>query len=344
MKIGGIYIELLSNCNLRCKHCYNSSGERKHVLDFSTLENVANYVKDQNIKGVSLSGGEPFLHPNIIEIINLFISAKAQQISIVTNGTALSEEVLIRLKDVFDKISFQISLDGASPKQHDFVRGDGAFDKLIQGINLLQKYRAKYFFHCVIHKGNYLNVDEIINFANRQNKTRVDFALLKKKGRGIDNYDDIALDIQSQINLIMQLNERKQTYNINAPAVFYGSCPIFNDADAETFIRIDCEGNVYPCQNFSYQGSSLGNILFESLDEITSTWRINNLYGNIKKFRSSYSKCSTCAIKSYCNLGCPGVEYCEEFKNDLSNDCLLRKEYFKRLLLESGAQNYVKTQ
>lgn len=345
MIVSGIYIELLSNCNLRCLHCYNNSGETVKMLDMPSLERIAKYVSKNNVNGISISGGEPLLYSNIIDIINLFFESGVSNISIITNATLVSEKLMeeFKQKNLLNKISFQVSVDGATPEQHDHVRGNGAFLKLERGLDILKKYNARYFFHCVLHKANHMFVDEIIDFANRIHKTRVDFALLKKKGRGVENFQDISLNPQEQIDVILKLKQKTDTANFNSPSVFYGSCPIFSDENAETFIRIDYDGNVYPCQNFSYPGSALGNIKQEDLDVIVADQRVKLVSDRIKEFREKYSNCSTCALSSYCKLGCPGVDYCEEFKNEMSDDCILRRAFFKKMLIESKVANYVKT-
>lgn len=62
-RLDGCYIELTSRCNLRCKHCYNDSGELKEEISEQAFQNILNCY-DRDIEPyISFSGGEPLLHP-----------------------------------------------------------------------------------------------------------------------------------------------------------------------------------------------------------------------------------------------------------------------------------------
>ena len=53
IKITGLYIELTSQCNLRCLHCYNESGVSTHRIDVESFQNI---IKDiENPAGVSVT-------------------------------------------------------------------------------------------------------------------------------------------------------------------------------------------------------------------------------------------------------------------------------------------------
>lgn len=66
-----VYLELTHQCNLRCPHCYNMSGEDRTELSQEVLFNLFRAIgKDsQNNWQVALSGGEPLIRKDIHEIL-----------------------------------------------------------------------------------------------------------------------------------------------------------------------------------------------------------------------------------------------------------------------------------
>ena len=68
-----LYIELTGNCNLNCVHCGNEEENSKH-LGFSHLERLLEEFNAGHGKKLVLTGGEPLLHPNIREILDVATS------------------------------------------------------------------------------------------------------------------------------------------------------------------------------------------------------------------------------------------------------------------------------
>lgn len=132
-------------CNLRCKMCGQWS-ESGYMLDDSTKikpemkltdwKRIIDEVAEHNIKSVLLRGGEPFLHPHILELLN-YLDSKNFFISIDTNGTLLQKYAadLVRIGN----IHLTFSVDG--PEEiHDEVRSvKGCFQQLKENILLLHE-------------------------------------------------------------------------------------------------------------------------------------------------------------------------------------------------------------
>ena len=71
IKIAGLYVELTSQCNLRCLHCYNESGASTHRIDEKSFRNIIKKIEDPMKVSVTLSGGEPLLHPDLWKYIEI---------------------------------------------------------------------------------------------------------------------------------------------------------------------------------------------------------------------------------------------------------------------------------
>ena len=136
---------LTNVCNLRCKMCgqwseegYIREGVRasKPAMGLDDWKRLVDELVDHRVGAVLLRGGEPFLFPQIMELLE-YITRRGLFVPVDTNGTQLEKYAadLIRL----GKIHLTISVDG--PEEiHDAVRGvKGCFRKLRDGISRLNE-------------------------------------------------------------------------------------------------------------------------------------------------------------------------------------------------------------
>lgn len=326
--VEGIYLEITSKCNLKCPHCYNNSGEANDEFPIFLLKRMMHSFKKMGGNYVNISGGEPLASDNFINILSELNNYNGVSIGITSNGTLLSQNIIDNIKNVYKKpLFFQISVDGATSKSNDFIRGDGSFKKILKGVDILKNNNISFKFHTLCHKKNKNNLLDIISFSKNMGAFEVDLVFLNFKGRGAINYRDIALTNAEQYSIIDEIdNIKKQNvldgYKINAPSVFYGYCPIFSDSEEEIklFLRIDSKGNVFVCQTFDCN-NYIGNLYNDNLIDIVT-------YENIQKLKTkilitSYRYCEKCFIKNICNKGCPGKE--DKDTSELSYECDFRR-------------------
>ena len=96
-------VELLltHNCNLKCKHCFQSSelySDRRKHLSITEWEKVFMELEKANIYNVIISGGEPMMYPNFEELLRKVTNFR-MSFSILTNGMLITEKNL----DIFRK-------------------------------------------------------------------------------------------------------------------------------------------------------------------------------------------------------------------------------------------------
>jgi radical SAM protein with 4Fe4S-binding SPASM domain len=139
-----IFLQLLENCNLRCRMCYEwgDSGAYKNKAHLKRLEleEVLTVIEEfKNEKPYyELFGGEPLLYPRIDRVLAAIRDA-GSLVHIPTNGTLLSDHVEMLIDTAPHRI--WVSLDGP-PDINDAQRGDGVFAKAIAGIELLHQRRT----------------------------------------------------------------------------------------------------------------------------------------------------------------------------------------------------------
>jgi len=123
-----IHWAVTGRCNLNCRHCFMESPVGRYPEpSWAELERVAGQIAGASVPFVSLTGGEPLLHPDIRRLV-MHLSESGISISqIVTNGTLLDDSFLKFLRDAGQKPAFQISYDGAG--RHDLMRGAAGAEK-----------------------------------------------------------------------------------------------------------------------------------------------------------------------------------------------------------------------
>jgi sulfatase maturation enzyme AslB (radical SAM superfamily) len=129
-------------CNLECRHCFIRCGPHNHNFGFLDLESVRRRLEESvrlGVKEYYFTGGEPFLNPEMIAILELTLQYGPA--TVLTNGTVLKDEWLVRLSRAEAaspySLEFRVSIDGYTPEQNDPIRGPGSFERALQGVRLL---------------------------------------------------------------------------------------------------------------------------------------------------------------------------------------------------------------
>lgn len=139
-----------SRCNLRCSHCFFWQEINNAVADELSIDEIQKISRTfQHPLYLSLTGGEPFLRKDMVEIIRAFHDGCGiREVGITTNGT-IENAIIETVPRVFDEdlvsnLSIQVSLDGLEAT-HDRIRGvKGAFDKAFSTVKELSRIQKKY--------------------------------------------------------------------------------------------------------------------------------------------------------------------------------------------------------
>lgn len=129
-----IFFHILTNCNLRCRHCYiNKKQHGKNVLPLETINAWLDaFAGKSDIANVIFLGGEPTLHPDLFLAVKHARKTGYKSVTIDTNGY-LFNGILSKIEPgEADYISF--SLDGTTRPTNDMLRGKGSYDKCLAGI------------------------------------------------------------------------------------------------------------------------------------------------------------------------------------------------------------------
>lgn len=127
--------DIENSCNLHCKHCIVGTTTYPKSISFQQAKEIIDKCSRSNVDNIVLSTKEPFMYPNITELIE-YCSLYNIQVAIITNGTLITDTILEKLFEYSETINYiAISLEGVSSRTNDFVRGDGVFEKAMSVVN-----------------------------------------------------------------------------------------------------------------------------------------------------------------------------------------------------------------
>jgi MoaA/NifB/PqqE/SkfB family radical SAM enzyme len=131
-------------CNLHCTHCFIScspTNETHGMIPKERALAMLEVAKEKGVKEYYFTGGEPFLHKDLFELIEATL--KQGPLTILTNGTLISENRAKRLAEIAQNseynLDLRISIDGLTPEENDEIRGAGAFQKIITSVERLYR-------------------------------------------------------------------------------------------------------------------------------------------------------------------------------------------------------------
>lgn len=159
------------NCHLKCKMC-NIVEANSDLKPFTAdkIEKIADNLVKIGAGVVLLTGGEPFLRPDIDEIVRIF-KLKKLDVRMQTAG-------LIEKKDKIEKCvkngarDINISIDSLDENLSDYINGvDGSFNKAIQSISFISKTFPNKdsicALGCVLSKYNIDEIEPVLDFATK---------------------------------------------------------------------------------------------------------------------------------------------------------------------------------
>lgn len=193
-------------CNLKCRHCYMSSDNKKYQNELTTQEakNFIDDLADFHVPVLLFSGGEPLIRPDFFELAE-YAQVKGVRPTLSTNGTLITREVAQRIKDI--GVGYVgISLDGLQDVNDQFRGVEGAFQKAMAGIQNCVAVGQRVGLRFTINHHNIQELENIFDFIERENINRVCFYHLVYSGRGtaMKNQDVTAEESRRAMDIIIR--------------------------------------------------------------------------------------------------------------------------------------------
>ena len=270
-KFKKIYIEITNRCNLNCSFC-SKVEKKKKDMSLEEFEEVLKKVKDYTNYIYLHVKGEPLLHRNIIEMINLANNYNLK-INLTTNGTLFKEKA----KELgnctnLNKINFSL---------HSENNNENYFKDIFDNIKYLNNITVVYRLWTL--KNNELDKKstEIVNKIKDYYNLSTEVVEKIKKEKNIKISSTIYVDKDNEFIWPVE-NDYKSS----------GYCYAL-----KTQIAILSDGTVVPCCLDSNGKIELGNIFKESLEDIINKEKYQNLKKSFSDRKPCERLCQSCTFK-----------------------------------------------
>lgn len=316
-------IEITGCCNMHCKHC-RADNEKNIFMPLDKINKIFDFAsmhKSQNFN-LTLSGGEPFLHPQFVEILKMAVKRGYKEIVVTTNGSLITDELMQSI-DEFSQgtITIQVSLDSIYSHEHDEFRGyEGAYNKAIEGLDIIKKYKNVHSsIRMTVKKETYEQMEDMVKIAIDKGCIRIGIGNIIPAGLGANEFTLTPKDKKNfLISLASMHNKYKNQIDITTEdplkAVIQGSPWIDEDILKNELVEglfggcsagIDCFNvdtnyNFTPCSVFRKTIVNLND--YEDLLDLSEAYSQSEI---IKKMceRVFDGKCNDCSHKRICG-GC----------------------------------------
>lgn len=307
-------IQITERCNLHCAHCFVSAGNYGSIMDIKDVEQkIIPFFIDTKVISVTLTGGEPFFHPNILEIVTLFTDRDIP-VTICSNATLINKnqmEYLTKLKNV----KVNASLDGFSPESHGKFRGDKAsFSVTVDTIKLLSNHNL--LKGILVTPNTLANTEEYIELYKFSHNVNAKYVLINpcsRFGRGekvqdrLTSPNETMNEIRNRINSLNQQteavyirfpNNKFPLQSCEAGNIFY----VFTNGDLAI-----CPYLVFAARNsvskYRAEEFIVGNVLNDTdISEKLSAYNFQERY-----HLGDNHNCNSCDMNKMCGKGCPAA-------------------------------------
>jgi len=262
-KISYVRVSVTDRCDFRCTYCMSEDMEflpKKDVLSLEELDRLCNTFIDLGVKKLRITGGEPLVRKNIMQLFSNLgkkLGQGLEELTLTTNGSQLDRYA----KDLFENgvRRINVSLDSLEKNKFKKITRNGNLDKVINGIMVAKKAGLKIKINTVALKG--INNNEILNLVNwcGENKFALTFIEVMPMGeigeKRADQYMPLT-EVKSLIQTKYSLTE--DSLRTGGPARYvhchetdqkigFITPHTHNFCELCNRVRITCTGEMYMC-------------------------------------------------------------------------------------------------
>jgi len=256
-----IVVSPTMRCNLRCFGCYAGDYSRRDDLPRELFEKALREARDLGIYFITISGGEPFIREDLLEV---FAKFDDQYFQVYTNGTLIDDALarqLAELGNVFPAISVE-----GFEKETDARRGKGTFKKILAAMANLRRHGVPFGYSATATRLNndLIVSDEFVDFWAEQGCFLGWYFNYIPIGYNPD--PDLMPTPEQRVYRIKRLAELRRTRKILL-ADFWNDGPLVGGcmAAGKYYLHVNVRGDVEPCV---FAHFAVDNIRNKSLRDI----------------------------------------------------------------------------
>lgn len=354
---------ITGKCNFNCLHCFNAADNAGLQSQFS-LEEAERLIEEARICGINgftITGGEPMLHPDFMQIIKSIYTHGMYVYELNTNGHFLTQNILDQMKEIGCNPLMKISFDGIG--HHDWLRNrKGAEQEALAAIKLCIDNGFAVKAQTNVHR---LNLESMLPTAQLLDSMGVkEMRIIRttEAPRWQKNAGDSCLSLEEYFDRMLEFCGKY----INSPCKMeidiwqflhiYPSARKYlpraiqcgNGEYRDTLpvckgnrgmVAIGANGNLYPCHQMSgyyeQHGDKLGNVKTDGLQKLLQESKyLSEVCTTVKTLKEQNAQCGDCKWFSYCCGGCRAIALAltgDKLGIDPSKCLFFRQGYLERL-------------
>jgi radical SAM protein with 4Fe4S-binding SPASM domain len=308
-------VQINEDCNLRCAHCFVSATRvGKQMPLHEVIDKVIPRLAASRVQRVTLTGGEPTIHPNFMSIVRAFRAA-AVDVGICTNATTLDDTQIRELAEL--GVHCNVSLDGFAADSHGKFRGDrGSFDVTVDTVRRLGAAGILQGLLCTPNSlAQNAEYAELCAFARDNGARYVLLNPLGSMGRGVKSQSKLAkttLHMQEIFEL---------TAPFDGPDLDIAHIRFPNTAgkplagcEAGTIIYVFTPGHVTVCPYLVFAARTPGSRHADSEFIVGNVFTDPDIARRLDDYRfhdryrvGANATCGSCSMNIGCGKGCPAA-------------------------------------
>jgi SynChlorMet cassette radical SAM/SPASM protein ScmF len=319
-----LYIHLTEGCNLACRHCwlapgFDTDGTHYPTLSIALFEKAISEAKPLGLSGVKLTGGEPLLHPRFSEILDI-IEKEGIYLSIETNGILVSSQLARRIAK-FPNASASVSIDGATAKTHEWIRGvKGSFEKAKEAVRNLTASGIPTQIITTIMRANAHETEAVVEMAAELGASSIKFNIVQPIARAeVLHRNAQTLNVRETIALGRKVEAELAPHTklplfFGYPLAFRSLSVLANGCGAET-CGIQGILGIIPTGHYALCGIGhhVPELVFGKIGQtaLAEIWKENKILKEIRAGLPDHLRgiCSDCLMKYRCLGSCIAHNY-----------------------------------
>jgi radical SAM protein with 4Fe4S-binding SPASM domain len=313
-RLQSLIFEITQACNHACLHCYNvwqgpqTRPYPRGQLDTpQTLKLLGKALDETLCQHVTLTGGEPLLRPDLLQILEFF-QRRRVQVTIISNGRLLNEETAAALIQRGAGL-FEIPLLGPQKEIHDQLSGSpGAWEAVLSAMTAVRMAHGQVITAIVATRKNIETLYETIRMAFAFGARGVMLNRFNPGGRGREHLAELLPSVEQ----VRQAHETAESAAIEFgipiscsipiqpclietnlfPHIGFGFCAAGSDL---AYYTLDPLGNLRPC---NHSDTILGNLFEETFGDLIAPERMTPFTCALPPF------CAACDRRLECQGGC----------------------------------------
>lgn len=324
---------LTGKCNYNCLHCFNAAenADRMSEWSYDDVIELLDQAADCGIHSITLTGGEPMLHPRFADIVMAIYDRNMVLEKLTTNGYFICEETLALFRELNASPQIKISFDGIG--YHDRMRGHkGAEKDTLRALRICTDNGFRTLVQTQVNRINIGSMYDTLDLLEDIGVASTRIIRTTPVPRWVKNAPDGSLPVEDYFEQMLKLAEwymqsehtmnviiwrylilrpHEKNYSmvmdIRPDGQYRPTLPVCSGN--RTMMAVTCEGNVVPCLQMSGYASQLGHT-YDDLrkrrlaDILKDGEWLDAVCKNHYWLRKQNRVCDSCEWFGHCGGGC----------------------------------------